>query len=149
MRAVIQRVAAARVTVQDEVIGSIGRGLVAFVGAGQDDGDKDLDYLASKILGLRIFADDAGKMNRSVVDEGGELLLVSQFTVYGDARQGMRPGFSSAMPPAQAEGLYEKFVADMKARYPRVATGRFRSDMRVLVDNDGPITILLDSKRLF
>jgi D-aminoacyl-tRNA deacylase len=149
MRAVVQRVHAARVEVAGEVIGAIGPGLCCFVGAGRDDTEADLAYLADKIAALRIFEDEAGKMNRSVIEAGGEVLAVSQFTLYGDARRGRRPSFSSAMAPAEASLLFERFVAALRARGLVVATGRFQAEMRVLVDNDGPVTILLDSQRAF
>lgn len=149
MRAVVQRVRAARVEVDGEVVGAIGRGLCCFVGAGRDDRDADLDYVADKIAGLRIFEDEAGKMNRSVVEVAGEVLAVSQFTLYGDARRGRRPSFSTAMAPAEAREAFDRFVAALRARGLSVATGRFQAEMRVVVDNDGPVTILLDSSRTF
>ena len=149
MRAVVQRALAARVEVGGEVVGEIGRGLVAFVGAAKDDTDADADYVANKVAGLRIFNDDAGKMARALADVGGGLLAISQFTLFGDVRRGLRPGFDGAMEPARAEQLYERFVAGVRSRGLPVATGRFRADMRVLVDNDGPVTLLIDSKRTF
>lgn len=149
MRAVVQRVRQARVEVGDELVGEVGAGLVAFVGAGRDDTAQDVAYLADKLVGLRIFEDDAGKMNRSLRDTGRAALLVSQFTVYGDVRHGRRPGFDAAMAPAPAETLFEQLVEQVRARGVHVATGRFRAHMRVLVDNDGPVTILIDSRRLF
>jgi D-tyrosyl-tRNA(Tyr) deacylase len=149
MRAVVQRARAARVEVGGEVVGAIERGLVAFVGAGKDDTEADADYVAGKVAGLRVFGDDAGKMSRSLADVGGGLLAISQFTLFGDVRRGLRPGFDGAMEPVRAEGLYERFVAGVRARGVKVATGRFRADMRVVVDNDGPVTILVDSKRIF
>jgi D-tyrosyl-tRNA(Tyr) deacylase len=149
MRAVVQRALAARVEVAGEVIGAIERGLVAFVGAGSDDTEADADYVANKVAGLRIFSDDAGKMSRSLGDAGGSLLAISQFTLFGDVRRGFRPGFDRAMEPVQAEALYERFVSGVRARGVKVATGRFRADMRVVVENDGPVTLLVDSKRLF
>lgn len=149
MRAVVQRALAARVEVGGEIVGEIGRGLVAFVGAAKDDTDADVDYVANKVAGLRVFPDDAGKMARALADVGGGLLAISQFTVFGDLRRGLRPGFDGAMEPARAEQLYERFVAGVRSRGLPVATGRFRADMRVLVDNDGPVTLLIDSKRTF
>ena len=149
MRAVVQRVQAARLEVGDELVGEIGPGLVAFVGAGKGDTDRDLAYVADKIVNLRVLGDDAGKMNRSILDTGGSVLLVSQFTVYGDVRRGRRPGFDEAMPPAEAEGAYQRFVDMVRASGVKVATGRFQAHMRVLVDNDGPVTILIDSARRF
>jgi D-tyrosyl-tRNA(Tyr) deacylase len=145
MRAVVQRVTAARVEVAGEIVGRIERGLVAFVGIGKGDGEKEAAYLVDKIIGLRVFEDDRGKMNRALADVGGALLVVSQFTLYGDVRRGRRPGFDDAMPPEEAEPLYDRFVALARARHPHVETGRFRADMRVVVDNDGPVTILLET----
>jgi D-tyrosyl-tRNA(Tyr) deacylase len=145
MRAVVQRVTAARVSVAGEVVGSIERGLVAFVGIGKGDGDSEARYLADKIVELRVFEDDHGKMNRALADVAGGLLVVSQFTLYGDTSRGRRPGFDRAMAPAEAERLYDHFVALVRARHAPVATGRFRADMRVLVDNDGPVTLLLET----
>ena len=149
MRAVVQRALRARVEVAGEVVGAIEQGLVAFVGAGRDDDDTDADYLASKVAGLRVFSDDAGKMSRALADVGGALLAVSQFTLFGDVRRGLRPGFDGAMEPVRAEELYLRFVEAVRARGLPVETGRFRADMRVYVENDGPVTILIDSKRLF
>ena len=145
MRAVVQRVTAARVEVGGEVVGSIERGLVAFVGIGKGDGESEARYLADKIVALRVFEDDQGKMNRALADVVGGLLVVSQFTLYGDTSRGRRPGFDRAMAPAEAERLYDHFVALVRARHAPVATGRFRADMRVLVDNDGPVTLLLET----
>jgi D-aminoacyl-tRNA deacylase len=150
VRAVVQRVTRARVVVDDRVTGSIERGLVVLLGAGTGDADADLDYMIDKIANLRIFADDAGKMNRSVIDVGGGVLAVSQFTLYGDARKGRRPGFTQALEPGAAEALYDRFVAGLRAAgVARVETGVFRTDMAVELVNDGPVTILLDSTRLF
>jgi len=145
MKAVVQRVTAARVEVAGEVVGRIEKGLVAFVGIGKGDGEADARWLVDKIIGLRAFEDEQGKMNRALADVGGGLLLVSQFTLYGDTSRGRRPGFDGAMPPAEAEPLYERIVAMARERHPTVETGRFRADMRVLVDNDGPVTLLLES----
>jgi D-tyrosyl-tRNA(Tyr) deacylase len=145
MRAVVQRVTAARVEVAGEVVGSIERGLVAFVGIGKGDGESEARYLVDKIVELRVFEDEQGKMNRALADVGGGLLVVSQFTLYGDTSRGRRPGFDRAMPPADAERLYDHFVAIARARHAPLATGRFRADMRVLVDNDGPVTLLLET----
>jgi D-tyrosyl-tRNA(Tyr) deacylase len=117
------------------------------LGAGKRDTDKDREWLLSKVTGLRIFSDEAGKMNRSVVDVGGALLIVSQFTLYGDVRRGMRPGFDDAMPPADAEAMYDAFVREARARGLVVETGRFRADMQVSSLNDGPVTIWIDSER--
>lgn len=149
MRAVVQRCREARVEVAGEVVGAIGPGLVAFVGAGKGDGDVEMRYIADKLLGLRVFVDDAGKMNRSVVESGGSLLIVSQFTLYGDVRRGRRPGFDAALEPGAAQALIERLVGALRAGGVRVETGRFGADMRVLVDNDGPVTILIDSARAF
>lgn len=149
MRAVVQRVRAAHLDVGSERIAAIGQGLVAFVGAGKGDGEQDIAYVADKLSGLRIFEDEAGKMNRSIVDVGGSALLVSQFTVYGDVRRGRRPSFDGAMAPAEAQAAYDRFVELVRAREVDVATGRFAAHMRVMVDNDGPVTILIDSKKQF
>lgn len=149
MRAVVQRVHRARVEVDGEVVGQIGRGLVAFVGAAEGDGDADLAYVVGKVVGLRVFPDEAGKMTRALADIGGELLAISQFTVFGDVRRGLRPSFDGAMEPVGAEALYDRFVAEARARGVRVATGRFRAAMMVAVENDGPVTILIDSTRAF
>jgi len=145
MRAVVQRVTAARVEVKGEVVGRIDAGLVAFVGIGKADGEAEARYLVDKIICLRVFEDDEGKMNRALADIGGALLIVSQFTLYADTRRGRRPGFDQAMPPAQAEPLYQRFVELARERHPTVETGRFQADMRVVVDNDGPVTLLLDT----
>jgi D-aminoacyl-tRNA deacylase len=149
MRAVVQRVRAARVEVEGTVVGEVGLGLCAFVAAGKGDEDTDLVYLADKIVTLRVFPDEQGKMNRSVVEAGGAILCVSQFTLYGDVRRGRRPGFDAAMPPAEARAAYDRFVAMLRGRGVEVTTGVFGADMRVVVDNDGPVTILVDSKRTF
>jgi D-tyrosyl-tRNA(Tyr) deacylase len=149
MRAVVQRCREGRVEVEGEIVGAIGPGLVAFVGAGKGDGEAEARYLADKLLGLRVFVDEAGKMNRSVVEAGGALLIVSQFTLYGDVRRGRRPGFDAALEPVAAQALLERLLAMLRAGGVRVETGRFGADMRVLVDNDGPVTILIDSARAF
>ena len=146
MRAVVQRVAWAKVEVSGETTGEIQRGLLVYLGAGKGDGEDDLAYVLGKVLGLRIFADDAGKMNLSVTDVSGALLVVSQFTLYGDVRRGRRPSFDMAMPPDEAERAYETFVARARAQGVRVETGRFRADMKVSSLNDGPVTIWIDSK---
>jgi D-aminoacyl-tRNA deacylase len=147
VRAVVQRTLGARVEVGDEVVGAIERGLVVFVGAATDDEDADVDYIAGRVAGLRVFQDESGKMARSLADVGGAVLAVSQFTLFGDVRRGLRPSFGGAMEPVRAEVLYERFIAALKARGVTVAAGRFRADMRVYVENDGPVTLLLDSKR--
>ncbi len=149
MRAVVQRVSRARVTVSGEVAGETGLGLLVLVGVGRDDTRADADYLVEKTIGLRIFEDAGGKMNRSVADVGGALLVVSQFTLYGDARRGKRPSFDAAAPPEQARELYEYFVEKVRAAGLRCATGRFQEMMQVELVNEGPVTILLDSGKEF
>ena len=149
MRAVVQRVAEARVHVDGEVVGSIGAGLLVLVGVAEDDREEDAEYLAEKTLHLRIFPDDAGQMNRSLVEMGGEVLAVSQFTLLGDARRGRRPGFSTAAPPEEANRLYTHFVARLRASGLKVETGVFRAMMDVALVNRGPVTILLDSRKVF
>lgn len=149
MRAVVQRALSARVEVDGEVLGRIDRGLVVFVGAGENDERADLDYMVNKVVKLRVFPDELGKMTKALGDVGGSLLVISQFTVFGDVRRGLRPSFDGAMEPVKAEALYDEFVAACKAAGAPVQTGRFRADMRVFVENDGPVTILLDSKRGF
>lgn len=148
MRAVVQRARRARVEVGGCVTGAIERGLVVFVAAGEGDTDADLAYTVGKVVGLRVFPDEEGKMRHAVADVGGALLVVSQFTLYGDVRRGNRPSFDGAMEPVGAEKLYERFVAEARARGVTVATGRFRADMTVFVENDGPVTILIDSKKV-
>jgi D-aminoacyl-tRNA deacylase len=149
MRAVVQRVHQARVQVGHELVGSIGEGLVAFVGAGKGDTDRDAAYMADKVAGLRVFEDEAGKMSRSVLDVGGAVLAVSQFTVLGDVRRGRRPSFDEAMEPIEAERLFNLLVSQIRAAGVPVSTGKFRAMMRVQVDNAGPVTILVDSRKAF
>lgn len=149
MRACVQRVTEASVTVGDELVGKIGAGLLVLLGVGHGDTEDDVRYLADKLLGLRIFDDAAGKMNLALTDVGGAMLVVSQFTLFGDCRQGRRPGYSDAAPPDLAERLYERVVATVRERGVTVATGRFRAMMRVALVNDGPVTLLIDSKKLF
>ncbi|MGI6343796.1 MAG: D-aminoacyl-tRNA deacylase [Bacillota bacterium] len=149
MRAVVQRVTFGSVAVDGQVVGQIDRGLVVFLGVGQDDAPQDAEYIASKLAGLRIFADEQGKMNLSVEDIGGEILMISQFTLHGDARRGRRPSYSHAASPDLADALYEHCIATLRAAGIRVATGVFQAMMQVVIHNDGPVTILLDSKRLF
>jgi D-tyrosyl-tRNA(Tyr) deacylase len=149
MRAVVQRALSARVEVEGEVIGQIGLGLVVFVGAAEGDERADLDYTVNKVVNLRVFPDERGRMTKALGEVGGSLLVISQFTVFGDVRRGLRPSFDGAMEPIAAEGTYNEFVAACRAAGAPVQTGRFRADMRVFVENDGPVTILLDSKRLF
>lgn len=147
MRVVVQRVSEARVEVDGAVIGSIGCGLVVLVGVGQGDTEAEADYLAAKVVGLRVFPDDSDKMNRSVADCGGDLLVVSQFTLYGDCRKGRRPSFDGAAAPDQAKRLYEYFVARVRAAGLRVETGIFQASMALHLVNDGPVTLILDSSR--
>lgn len=149
MRAVVQRVAEAWVRVGDREVGRIGPGLLVLLGVAREDGDRDADQLADKVVNLRVFADDAGQMNRSLLDTRGELLIVSQFTLLGDARKGRRPSFVQAAPPAEAERLYRRFVAQAAASGLRVAEGVFQAMMDVGLVNEGPVTILLDSGRAF
>jgi len=149
MRLVLQRVSEARVRVDSEVVGEIGAGLVILLGVGREDADADVSYLADKVAGLRIFEDEDGKLNRSVAEVGGGVLVVSQFTLYGDCRKGRRPGFSAAAPPERANQLYLAFAAQLQARGLTVATGIFQADMKVELTNDGPVTMLLDSKKEF
>lgn len=145
MRAVVQRVTQAQVTVDATVIGQIGRGLCVLLGVGARDTEDDATYLCDKIVELRLFDDEAGKMNRSLRDVGGSLLVVSQFTLYGNCRKGRRPSFTEAAPPGRAEELYERFVARARNAGVTVATGRFQARMRVELANDGPVTLLLDT----
>jgi len=149
MRAVFQRVLRARVTVGSEVVGEIGPGACVLVGVGRGDTEASADALADKVLGLRVFEDDAGKMNRSLLDVRGALLAVSQFTLYGDARKGRRPSFTDAMEPVGANALFERFCAACGRGGVSPATGRFRAEMLVEIANDGPVTILLDTERSF
>jgi D-aminoacyl-tRNA deacylase len=149
MRAVVQRVAEAAVRVDGELVGSIGPGLVVLLGVGVGDEDDDADFLADKVLHLRVFADEAGQMNRSVADVGGGLLVVSQFTLLGDARRGRRPSYTGAAPPDEANRLYERFAARLRESGRPVATGVFGATMDVSLVNQGPVTILLDSRRQF
>jgi D-aminoacyl-tRNA deacylase len=149
MRAVVQRVSRAKVTVNAWTTGEIGMGLLILVGVGHDDTDTDATYLAEKIAGLRIFEDHDGKMNRSVLDVGGSVLAVSQFTLYGDVRRGKRPSFDAAAPPGNARRLYELFVECIRAMGLRCETGRFQEMMQVELVNEGPVTILLDSAKAF
>jgi len=145
VRAVVQRVSQACVSVDSITVGEIGAGLCVLLGVGKRDGDTDADFLAEKIKNLRIFEDDHGKMNRSIVEVGGELLVVSQFTLYGDCRKGNRPSFTEAAPAAEADRLYRQFVRRLRDADVRVATGRFQARMKVSLVNDGPVTFILDS----
>ena len=149
MKALLQRVSGATVSVAGEVVGSIGQGLVVFVGVANGDTEKDAQYLAEKTVSLRIFGDEEGKLNLSVLDINGELLLVSQFTLLADTRKGRRPSFIEAAPPAQAEELFGQFVEQVRATGLKVETGRFQQYMQVEIHNDGPVTILLDSRDKF
>jgi D-tyrosyl-tRNA(Tyr) deacylase len=149
MRAVLQRVSEAAVVVDEQTVGAIDRGLLVLLGVGREDDESDVRYLAQKTAGLRIFEDEQGRMNRSVSDIGGAVLVVSQFTLYGDCRKGRRPGFSDAAPPQRADSLYQDYVAQLQALGLTVATGVFQADMKVSLVNDGPVTFLLDSKREF
>ncbi len=149
MRAVVQRVHKAYVEVNGEKVGKIGPGMVIFLGVGREDAVNDSDYLATKLSGLRIFEDNAGLMNLSIKESGGQVLCISQFTLYGDCRKGRRPGFSAAAQPEKALSLYNHFCESLKKAGLTVATGQFQENMRIMVDNDGPVTLLLDSKKQF
>jgi D-tyrosyl-tRNA(Tyr) deacylase len=150
MRAVIQRVSRADVKVNGETVGEIGPGLLVLLGIGREDGEADVASLAEKSAGLRIFPDGEGRMNRSLRDIGGQALVISQFTLYGDARRGKRPSFIDAAPPDRADALYRKFAEKLRALgVSKVETGRFQAMMDVTLTNAGPVTILLDSRKLF
>jgi D-aminoacyl-tRNA deacylase len=147
MRAVVQRVSRAVVSTGGEMVGKIGPGLVVLLGVSKTDTQADADYLAAKILGLRIFDDESGRMNRSLAEVGGSVLAVSQFTLYGDVRKGKRPSFDRAAPPALASGLYEYFVSKIRQAGVVSETGRFQATMQVELVNEGPVTILVDSTK--
>jgi D-tyrosyl-tRNA(Tyr) deacylase len=149
MRVVIQRVSSARVRVAEQTTGEIGRGLLVLLGVSREDGPKDVEYIAGKLRDLRIFEDDDGRMNRSVVEVGGAILVVSQFTLHGDVRKGRRPSFDRAAPPEFARQMYDEVVRVLRAQGLRVETGVFQARMQVEMVNDGPVTILLDSARTF
>jgi D-aminoacyl-tRNA deacylase len=149
MRAVVQRVAEASVTVDGETTGRIGHGLLVYLGAATGDGPSDIEYLVNKLAGLRVFTDAEGRMSLGPDEAGAELLVVSQFTLFGDLRRGRRPSFDGAAPPDVAENLYGAVVERLRARGLRVETGRFRADMRVHSVGVGPVTILLDSRKMF
>lgn len=149
MRAVVQRVSSARVRVDERVVGEIGPGLLVFAGVEQGDGENDLRYIAGKIRDLRIFEDNAGKMNRAVGESGGSILVVSQFTLCGDCRRGRRPSFDEAAAPDVARPLYEELVRELQRSIQHVETGEFQAHMQVELVNDGPVTMLLDSRRRF
>lgn len=148
MRAVVQRVSRAKVTIEGRVCGEIGRGYLVLLGIEENDGEADLAYVCDKLTGLRVFEDEAGKMNLAIADVGGSMLLISQFTLYGDARKGRRPGFIRAARPEKAIPLYEEAIERLRQSVP-VAHGEFGADMQVELVNDGPVTILLDSERNF
>lgn len=149
MRTVLQRVTRASVAVDERVVGSIGAGLLALVGVAAGDGPADVAYTASKIRDVRIFGDDQGRMNRSVVDVAGALLVVSQFTLIGDVRHGRRPSFDGAAPPNEARRWFDALVDDLRASGLTVETGQFQAHMHVTLENDGPVTVLVDSRRMF
>ena len=149
MRAVVQRVSEASVSVDGNVTGAVGVGLCVLVGFGQGDTDSDAEWMADKVVDLRIFEDEQGKMNRSVVEVGGGVLAISQFTLFGDARKGTRPGFVDAARPEVAQPLYARFCERVRARGLQVGEGVFRATMQVRIVNEGPVTLLLDSKKLF
>jgi len=149
VRAVVQRVAKGRVLVEERVVGEIGKGFVVLLGVAVDDTEKDVLYLADKVANLRVFPDQEGKMNLSILDIGGSILVVSQFTLLGDCRNGRRPSFTQAARPEKADELYNSFVQQLIKVGLNVATGQFQTEMLVEIANDGPVTILLDSKKLF
>lgn len=149
MRAVIQRVKNASVHVDGQQIASIGQGLLIFVGIGRDDGPRDIDYIVDKTINLRVFEDAQARMNLSVKDVNGQVLVVSQFTLYGDVRRGRRPSFTSAMSPDRARAMFDRVVSAFNDAYPHCQTGAFQAMMDVSLVNDGPVTILLDSNKLF
>lgn len=149
MRGVVQRVKRAHVSVDEKVIGQIEHGIVLLLGVEENDDEKDLEYMTDKVLNLRIFEDEEGKMNRSLLDVSGSILVVSQFTLHGDARKGRRPSFIAAARPEKAIQMYEKFIKNMKNQGIKTDTGEFGADMEVMILNDGPVTILLDSKKVF
>jgi len=149
LRAVVQRVISSKVEVDGKVIGSIGKGLNVLLGISREDTEEDIKYLKEKIINLRIFEDENEKLNKSLLDIGGDIIIVSQFTLYGDCRKGRRPSFVEALGGEEAYILYNKFVESIKKEVNNVATGEFGADMKVYIENDGPVTILLDSKKTF
>jgi D-tyrosyl-tRNA(Tyr) deacylase len=149
MRAVVQRVREAQVAIEGQIVGEIEQGLLVLLGVGKDDSEADADYLAAKIPQLRVFEDEEGKFNLSLLDIRGAILVVSQFTLFGDCRKGRRPSFTDAAEPQRAQKLYHRFIAKLKENQITVATGEFQAHMAVELVNDGPVTLLLDSKKLF
>lgn len=149
MRAVVQRVLEANVKVDGNIVGEINKGILVFLGVGEDDNNNDLEYMVEKILGLRIFEDENGKMNLSLMDVRGEILIISQFTLYGDVRKGKRPSFTSSAHPEIAENMYNQFIEKCREKGLKVEEGIFGADMKVGLINDGPVTILIDSKKTF
>ena len=149
MRAVVQRTGWSEVSVNGDCVGRAAAGLTVLLGVGLEDTETDVNYMADKIANLRIFEDDAGKMNRSVLDVSGQILAISQFTLYGDCRKGRRPGFDQAAPAEQAKVLYEKFVEQLRAKGIEVACGQFQATMKVTLENQGPVTLLIDSGKSF
>ncbi len=149
MRAVVQRVRHSKVEVNEELIGQINKGLNVLLGISKEDTAEDITYLKDKILNLRIFEDENGKLNKSILDVGGELLIVSQFTLYGDCRKGRRPSFIEALGGDDAEKMYEEFVSQCRKSISKVQTGKFGADMMVTIENDGPVTLIIDSKKTF
>lgn len=149
MRAIIQRVTEASVVVEGEMVGQIGRGLLVFLGIGHGDEEKDLNYMVDKITGLRIFEDNDDKMNLSLMDIQGEILIVSQFTLYGDVRKGKRPSFTLSAFPEKGEDYYNRFIDKIREKNIKYGTGKFGADMKVSLLNDGPVTIMLDSEKNF
>ena len=147
MRAVIQRVSSARVRVEGKILGEIGKGFLVLLGVGKEDTEKDADWLAEKIVGLRVFEDEQGKFNFSLKEVGGEILIVSQFTLYGDCRKGRRPSFDHSAPPELAEKLYNYFVEKVKEKGIKVATGKFQALMEVELVNQGPVTLIIDTQK--
>lgn len=146
MRALVQRVSSGSVTVAGKRVGAIGPGLVILLGVARDDGEKDAAWVARKVANLRIFPDEEGRMNLSLLDVGGEALVVSQFTLYGDCRKGRRPSFTGAAPPPQAERLYQKFIKCLRELGVKVETGQFQAEMLVHIDNHGPVTLMVESE---
>ena len=149
MRCVVQRVTSASVTVDGKTVGEIGKGMMVLIGVSEEDGPADLKYIAEKVMHLRIYDDENGVMNRSILDAGGDILAVSQFTLYGDARGGRRPSYFRAAKPEKANAMYEELIDSWRQAGLRVETGRFRAEMQVALVNDGPVTILLDSEKAF